>query len=74
LQEYDRQLRLQGATGGGDFFYKVTVPFASNFLSNGRPDLARRVLKRAYETLKPTKGEMVDRDFRKLWQQAGGTT
>jgi len=74
LQEYDRQLRLQGATGGGDFFYKVTVPFASKFLSNGRPDLARRVLKRAYETLKPTKGEMVDRDFRKLWQQAGGTT
>lgn len=72
LQEYERQLRLQGTGGGGDFFYKVTVPLSSLFITKKRPDLARRVLKEAFDTLKPVRDSLVDKDFRRLWKEAGG--
>ena len=72
LNEYARQLCLQGATGGGDFYFRVTAPLASLFISTGRPELARRVLTGGYNTLNPAKGSLVDKDFRKLWIEAGG--
>ena len=72
LNEYARQLALQGAAGGGDFFYRVTGPFASRLLSQGRPDLARRVLIGGYNTLKPAPGSLVEKDLQKLWLEAGG--
>lgn len=72
LNEYGRQLCLQGASGGGNFFYRVTAPLASLFLSKGHPDLARRVLAEGYSTLNPAKGSPVTLDFRRLWIQSGG--
>lgn len=72
LNEYFRQLSLQGAAGGGNFFYRVTGPFASLLLSKGHPDLARRVLIAGYNTLKPAPGSLVEKDLQKLWIEAGG--
>lgn len=72
LDEYARQLSRQGTAGKGDFFYRVTGPFASQLLSRGRPDLARRVLIAGYNTLKPAPGSLVEKDLRKLWIEAGG--
>lgn len=72
LNEYARQLSIQGAAGGGNFFYRVTGPFASLLLSKGRPDLARRVLIAGYNTIKPAPGSLVERDLQKLWLEAGG--
>jgi len=72
LNEYGRQLYLQGTTGGGNFFYRVTAPLSSLFVSKGRPDLARRVLVGGYNTLNPPKGSPVAQDFRRLWIAAGG--
>jgi hypothetical protein len=73
LREYDRQVTLQGANGGGDFFYKVVRPLADYLILKGRPDLARSVIKKAFDKLKPIKGSLVDNDLRKLWSAAGGT-
>lgn len=72
MQEYDRQVLLQAARGGGDFLYKVVTPFARYMIHHSRPDLARSVTKKAYDALKPTKGSQVDKDLRKLWIEAGG--
>lgn len=72
LNEYARQLSIQGAAGGGNFFYRVTGPFASLLLSKGRPDLARRVLIAGYNTIKPAPGSLVEKDLQKLWLEAGG--
>ena len=72
LNEYGRQLYLQGASGGGNFFYGVTAPLASLFLAKGHPDLARRVLAEGYSTLSPGKGSPIAQDFRRLWIAAGG--
>jgi len=73
LREYDRQVTLQGANGGGDFFYKVVRPLADYLILKGRPDLARSIIKKAFDKLKPIKGSLVDNDLRKLWSAAGGT-
>ena len=73
LREYDRQVMLQGANGGSDFFYKVVRPLADYLIVKGRPDLARLVIKKAFDRLKPIKGSLVDNDLRKLWSEAGGT-
>lgn len=72
LNEYGRQLCLQGTTGGGNFFYRVTAPLSTLLVSKGRPDLARRVLVGGYNTLNPPKGSPVAQDFRRLWVAAGG--
>jgi hypothetical protein len=72
LNEYARQLSIQGAAGGGNFFYRVTGPFASLLLSKGRPDLARRVLIAGFNTIKPAPGSLVEKDLQKLWLEAGG--
>jgi hypothetical protein len=72
LKEYEKQLRLQGESGGGDFFYRVTSPFATLFISKGRPDLSRRVLKNTYDVLRPNKGSLLGKDFKKLWLASGG--
>jgi len=72
LEEFSRQLRLQGANGGGDFLYGVVTPFAKELIVKGRPDLARLVIKQSFDMMKPTKGSLVDRDLRKLWLEAGG--
>ena len=72
IAEYERQLRLQGESGGGDFFYKVVTPLTSELLSVQRRDLALHILKEAFTSLKPEKDSLVDRDLRKLWKEAGG--
>ena len=72
MQEYERQLQLLGDQGGGNFFYGVVAPFASQLITLGRPDLSLRVLKEANTKLKPTKDSLIDRDLHKLWQEAGG--
>ena len=72
LKSYEEQLGRQAVVGRGDFFYRVTVPLAMEFIAKGRLDLARRVLKRAYETINPARGSLVDKEFRKLWLKAGG--
>ena len=72
VREYTRQLRLQGADGGGDFFYKVVLPLATLMNGKGRQDLARLVLKQAHDTLRPPRHSLVDRDLRKLWLESGG--
>jgi hypothetical protein len=71
LREYRKQLVAQG-DGGSDFFYRVTVPFCGFLVSKGRPDLSRRILKEAYDVIKPRRGNLLDHDFRTLWKQAGG--
>lgn len=71
LREYRRQLAVQG-NGGSDFFYRVTSPLCGFLVSKGRPDLSRRVLKEAYDVMKPRRGNLLDHDFRALWKQAGG--
>ena len=70
--EYRRILKTVGSDGGGDFFHRVSVPFSNVFLSKGRPDLARRVIREAYETIRPRKGSLLDRDFKEAWEKAGG--
>ena len=72
LEEFERQLRAQGARGGGDFFYKVIAPLVSEFITAGRQDLALQILKDSFLTLKPTKDSLIDRDLRNLWKSAGG--
>jgi len=72
LKSYEEQLRRQALVGKGDFFYRVTAPLAEEFLAKGRPDLARRVLKKAYDAINPAKGSLVDKEFRKMWRNAGG--
>ena len=72
LRFYEEQLRTQGVAGKGEFFYRVTAPLAGEFITKQRPDLARRVLKRAFETIKPPKGSLLDKELRKLWLKAGG--
>ena len=72
LDSYEEQLRRQALVGKGDFFYRVTAPLAEEFLAKGRPDLARRVLKKAYDAINPVKGSLVDKEFRKMWRNAGG--
>jgi hypothetical protein len=72
LRFYEEQLRTQGVTGRGEFFYRVTAPLAGEFITKQRPDLARRVLKRAFETIKPPRGSLLDKELRKLWLKAGG--
>ena len=71
LREYRKQLLVQG-NGGSDFFYRVTMPLCGFLISKGRPDLSRRVLKEAYDVMKPRRGTLLDHDFRNLWKQAGG--
>lgn len=71
LREYRKQLSVQG-NGGSDFFYRVTTPLCGFLISKGRPDLSRRVLKEAYDVMKPRRGGLLDHDFRNLWKQAGG--
>jgi hypothetical protein len=72
LKSYEDQLRRQAVVGKGDFFYRVTAPLAEEFIVKGRPDLARRVLKRAFDTIRPIRGTLVDKEFRKMWMKAGG--
>jgi len=72
LRFYEEQLRTQGVAGRGEFFYRVTAPLAGEFITKQRPDLARRVLKRAFETIKPPRGSLLDKELRKLWLKAGG--
>ena len=72
LREYDRQVNLQASSGGGNFFYKVVKPLSEYLISQGRPDLARSVIKKAFDRLKPTKGSLVEGDLRALWSKAGG--
>jgi hypothetical protein len=50
----------------------VTSPFATLFISKGRPDLSRRVLKNTYDVLRPNKGSLLGKDFKKLWLASGG--
>jgi hypothetical protein len=71
LREYRKELAVQG-NGGSDFFYRVTTPLCGFLISKGRPDLSRRVLKEAYDVMKPRRGALIDHDFRTLWKQAGG--
>lgn len=71
LREYRKELSALG-NGGSDFFYRVTMPLCGFLISKGRPDLSRRVLKEAYDVMKPRKGGLLDHDFRNLWKQAGG--
>ncbi len=73
VEEFDRQLRLQGANGGGDFLYKVIAPLASELISSGHQDLAQHILKESSMTLKPIKNSLVDSDLRRLWKEAGGS-
>jgi len=72
VEEFERQLHLFGETGGGNFYYKVVAPLASGLISAGRQDIALRVLKEAYQTIRPTYDSILDRDLRKLWAIAGG--
>lgn len=55
LREYRKELSALG-NGGSDFFYRVTMPLCGFLISKGRPDLSRRVLKEAYDVMKPRKG------------------
>jgi hypothetical protein len=73
LEEFEHQLRLQGANGGGDFLYKVISPLASALISSGHQDLAQRILKESSITLKPIKDSLVDRNIKSLWKEAGGS-
>ena len=72
LDEFERQLGLQGERGGGDFFYNVIAPYASQLIVTGHQDLALQVLKKSFETLKPAKDSLIDRDLRNFWKKAGG--
>ena len=72
LKSYEDQLRKQAVVGKGDFFYRVTAPLAEEFIVKGRPDLARRVLKRAFDAIRPIRGSLVDKELRKIWLKAGG--
>ena len=72
LRFYEEQLRTQGVAGRGEFFYRVTAPLAGEFITKQRADLARRVLKQAFDTIKPPRGSLVDKELRKLWLKAGG--
>jgi hypothetical protein len=70
--EFYRQLQLQGGNAGGDFFNKVLTPVATEFITRGRRDLALAAIKKTFVVMKPAKGSVLDKDFRKLWKSAGG--
>jgi hypothetical protein len=72
VEEFERQLHLQGTGGGGDFCYAVVFPLAQQFIASGQRALALRILKEAFTVMRPEKDSLVDRDFRKLWNDAGG--
>lgn len=72
LREYRRQLVVLGKGGGSDFFYRVTTPLCGFLNSKGRPDLSRRVLKEAYDVVRPRRDSLLEHDFRNLWKQAVG--
>lgn len=71
VEEFERKLPLL-KEGGGDVFYKVVAPLASQLIRSGRQDLALRVLKESYQSLKPAHDSILDHDLRKLWAAAGG--
>jgi hypothetical protein len=70
--EFYRQLQLQGGNAGGDFFNKVLTLVATEFITRGRRDLALAAIKKTFIVMKPAKGSVLDKDFRKLWKSAGG--
>ena len=72
VEVFEHQLHLLGASGGGDFYYGVVAPLASALISAGRQDLALRVIKESFQTIKPTNDSILDHDLRKLWASAGG--
>ncbi len=73
VEEFYRQLIVQGAHGGGEFFSKVTTPVALELIRRGSLSRARYVVSRTYWSLKPEKGSPLDIDLRNLWLKAGGT-
>ena len=74
VEEFERQLRLLGAGGGGDFFYMVVAPLSSQLIKVGHKTDALRVLKESYFTLKPSHDSILDHDLKKIWDLAGGPT
>jgi hypothetical protein len=72
VEEFERQLRLLGTNGGGEFFYKVVSPLAVSLMKMGKQEQALRVIKESFQTLKPDHDSILDRDFRKLWAAVGG--
>ena len=74
IEEFERQLRLLGSGGGGDFFYLVVAPFSSQLIKSGHQSDALRVLKESYLTLKPSRDSLLDHDLRKILDSAGGGT
>ena len=74
VEEFERQLRLLGSGGGGNFFYMVVAPLSSQLIKSGHQNEAQRVLKESYLTLKPKRDSILDHDLRKIWDLAGGPT
>jgi len=72
ITEFERQLRIQGVKGGGDFCYKVIFPLAQKLIAAGHRDLALKVLKEGFTTVRPEKDSLIDRDFHRIWSDAGG--
>lgn len=74
IEQFEHQLHLLGQDGGGDFFYAVIAPLSLELIQSNHQAEALRVLKEAYQTLKPAKASILDHDFRKLWTAAGGAS
>ena len=73
VEEFYRQLIVQGGHGGGEFFSKVTMPLALELIRRGSLQRARYVISRTYWSLKPRQGTPLDFDLRNLWVKAGGS-
>ena len=73
VEEFYRQLIVQGGRGGGEFFTKVTMPLALELIRRGSLQRARYVISRTYWSLKPHQGTPLDVDMRNLWVKAGGS-
>jgi hypothetical protein len=73
VEEFYRQLIVQGGHGGGEFFSKVTLPLALELIRRGSMPRARYVISRTYWSLKPQQGSPLDIDLRNLWVKAGGS-
>lgn len=72
IEQFEHQLHLLGQNGGGDFFYGVVSPLTMQLSKAGRQVEALRVVKESYQTLKPARDSILDRDIHLLWVQVGG--
>lgn len=66
LQEFRSLATRFGKTGGGNFFYQIVDPLASELISMGNKNEARQVVDLARRHLRPEDGSILDSEIKRL--------